>query len=102
MYTNVEHLFTTPEVIHVGDSDHDAPLVQKITRIVPEKPSTIKRRIYRNFSEDTFLAELLDNDVNSQVLQECTLKEADKVLYRELKYLADKLAPLKVIQIQKN
>ena len=22
MYTNVEHLFTTPEVIHVGDSNH--------------------------------------------------------------------------------
>ena len=67
MYTNVEHLFTTPEVIHVGDSDNDAPLVQKITRIVPENPSTIKKRMYRNFSEDTFLAELIDNDVNSQV-----------------------------------
>ena len=45
MYTNVEHLFTTPEVIHIGDSDHDPPLVQKITRIVPEKPSTIKKII---------------------------------------------------------
>ena len=42
IYTNVEHLFTTPENIHVGDSDHDAPLVQKITRIVPDKPSTKK------------------------------------------------------------
>ena len=40
MYTNVEHLYTTPEVIHVGDSDHDVPLVQKIIRIIPEKPSS--------------------------------------------------------------
>ena len=54
MYTNVEQLFITPEVTHIGDSDHEAPLVQKITRIVPEKPSTIKKRIYRKFSEDTF------------------------------------------------
>ena len=75
MYTNVEHLFTTPEVIHVGDSDHDTLLVQKITRIVPEK--SIKKRIYRNFSEDTFLAELIDNDDNCQVLQENTLEGAD-------------------------
>ena len=41
MYTNVEHLFTTHEVIHVGDRDHDNPFVQKITRIVPDKTSTI-------------------------------------------------------------
>ena len=47
MYTNVEPLFTTPEVIHVGDSDHDAPLIQKITRIIPEKPSPIKRECTR-------------------------------------------------------
>ena len=86
MYTNVEHLFTTPEVIHIGDSDHDAPMVRKITRIVPDKPSTIKKRIYENFSEDTLLAELLDNDVKYQV-QESTLEEVDKVLCRELNYL---------------
>ena len=58
--------------------------------------------MYRNFSEATFLTELIDNDVNSQVLQENTLEGADQVLYRELKYLAEKLAPLKVIQILKN
>ena len=38
MFTNVEHFFTTPEVIHVGDSDQNATLVQKITSII-KKPS---------------------------------------------------------------
>ena len=46
MYTNIEHIFTTPEVIYVGDSDHDALLVLKITRIVPYI-----------FSKETILAE---------------------------------------------
>ena len=64
--------------MHVGHSDHDAPLVQKITRIVPDKPSTIKNRLYSNFSEDTFLAELIDNDVNGQVVQEIPWKRLKK------------------------
>ena len=54
MYTNVEHLFTTPEVIHVGDSDNDAPLVQKITKIVPEKTSTIKKEYIRTSQRTLF------------------------------------------------
>ena len=58
--------------------------------------------MYKNFSEDTFLAELIDNDVNNKVLQEKNLEEAVRVLHRELKYLADKLAPLKIVQIHKN
>ena len=58
--------------------------------------------MYKNFSEDTFLEELIDNDVNNKVLQEKNLEEAVRVLHRELKYLADKLAPLKIVQIHKN
>ena len=58
MCTIVEWLFSTPEVIHIGKSNHDAPLNQNITNIVPDKPSTIKKIIYKNFSEANFLPEL--------------------------------------------
>ena len=54
MYTNVEHLFTTPEVIHLVTVIMMVPFVQTITR-----------------------RHLPDNDVNSQVLQENTLDGAD-------------------------
>ena len=82
MSTNVEHLRSYMLVIVIMT-------LQKITRIVPDKSSTMKKRIYKNFSEDTFLAELIDNDVNNKVLQEKALEGADKVLHGELKYLAD-------------
>ena len=53
-------------------------------------PVTIKRRIYKNFCPEAFNLELSICDVNSLVISETKLQGADAVLYRELKYIADK------------
>ena len=61
-------------------------------------PVTIKRRVYKNFCPEAFNVELSICDINFLVISESTLQGADDVLYRELKYIADKHAPVKTIQ----
>ena len=97
-YHSDQVLLTKPVILCVGDSDHDAVLVKKITRDGRPDPVTIKRRVYKNFCPEAFNLELSTCDINSLVISEPTLQGADDVLYRELKYIADKYAPIKVIQ----
>ena len=97
-YHSDQVLLTKPVILCVGDSDHDAVLVKKITRDGRPDPATIKRRVYKNFCPEAFNLELSTCDINSLVISEPTLQGADDVLYRELKYIADKYAPIKVIQ----
>ena len=82
----------------MGDSDHDCVIVQKTARAVPNKQNCTNKRIYKTFSPDDFQRKLTNNNVCDWVLQEKTLEKADKVLQRELRYVADKHAPVKVIQ----
>ena len=81
-----------------GGCDHDAVLVMKITRDGRPDPVTIKRRVYKNFCPEAFNLELSTCDINSLVISEPTHQGADDILYRELKYIADKHAPVKAIQ----
>ena len=61
----------------------------------------IKKRLYEAFNPDAFNLKLSTNDMNSLVLDKQTLLGADAVLHRELKYVADKHAPVKTVQLRK-
>ena len=88
-------------MVWIGDSDHDAIVVRKILRTAQHNTMCIKKRLYKAFIPDAFNLELSINDVNSLVLAEKTLLGADTVLHRELKYVADKHAPVKTVQLRK-
>ena len=72
--------------------------VRNIHREAKPDSVTIKRRVYRNLYPEAFNLELTICDVNSLVIKKKTLQEADAVLYRELKFIADKHAPVRNIQ----
>ena len=83
-YTTTAHSFSSPKVSGVGDSDHLGVSVEKVIRVAPTQPKVIQKRVYSNFSPDTFCSHLVDSNVCDLVRSEPTLEEADRVLHREL------------------
>ena len=54
-----------------------------------------------SFTHETLWLELLDSGVVDQVLSTTSLEEADSVYLREVQYSANKVVPLKTIQIRR-
>ena len=55
------------EIISVGDSDHLGICVTKYTREQLDRPKTIKKRSYKNFNVEMFLADVLKSDLNKTI-----------------------------------
>ena len=100
-YVTVPRSYSTPEVLTVGDSDHQGQTISQLAKNCPYQPGTIKARSFRNFNPSRFLQDLADAKVCRQVLQDDQLEAADEVLQRELIYVANKWVPLRIRQLRK-
>ena len=96
-YSNNSESFSSPIITHVGDSDHLGVYLHKWARKQVVRPRTVRKLLYKNFCPEPLLLSLQDNQVVEQVVAASSLEEAESFYLRELKYSADKAAPIKVI-----
>ena len=62
IYTNIPQKCNKPSVEALGNSDHMLIEVLKYTKELRTKPNTIKKRSYKNFCEQDFLADVDNED----------------------------------------
>ena len=83
-YSNSPEKITT-NVTHVGDSDHDAVVVKKASRLPKSRPKVIKKRSYINFNIETFLSDINSSDINEAVVAESDIDLAAEVFERKFR-----------------
>ena len=91
--------YSTPEVIAVESCDHLGQVINKLSHSKPQRPKTIKSRNYKIFSEYNFCRDLWESDVVGQVMKEHDVTSADRIFHRELKYIRNKWAPSRTVQL---
>ena len=96
-YSNSPEKITT-DVAHVGDSDHDAVVVKKVSRLPKSRPKVIKKCSYINFNIETFLGDINSSDINEAVVAESDIDAAAEVFERKFREIIDYHAKIKTFQ----
>ena len=91
-YVSSEHSFGRPKVQEVGDSDHLGVSVEKVIRVALSSPSTILKRVYKDFTPEAYCSHLAAISLKDLVFGETSLGEADRVHHRELLHTANLMA----------
>ena len=90
------------EVVAVGDSDHLGIIVTKCSKGLVERPKTVLKRSYKNFNSESFLTDVLHNNINNNVLSYNNLEEAAEQFENVFKEILDKHAPITTFQMHRN
>ena len=101
IYCNYKHKCSTPRVIVCGASDHDIISYVRFSKGPPLPGRTMRRRSYKNFVKDDFLADLSTVDWRDVLTTE-DLDQAVDLLTQKLNYVLDQHAPWILFQLRKN
>ena len=101
VYTNVPGKVSNPIVEAIGRSDHLCINVTKFCREMKTCPKVCKKRCYRNFDKQAFLADLARSDFD-QVCQEYDVDAATSLFTNLFNSALDRHAPIKTIQNRKH
>ena len=99
--TNIPNKCNMPEVLGVGNSDHLAVKVQKYTSELRQHPNAIKKRSFKNFNKDAFLADI-DAEDFMPVIEANDIETAAQIFENKFTRIYDKHAPIRVIQQHRN
>ena len=94
-----------PKIFGVGNSDHMGTMMTKTSREIRANPRSVKKRIYKNFDEESFRQDILhakDAGLFKPVL-DCNDEDiANEIFVRVYTSILDRHAPLKVIHNRNN
>ena len=99
-YSDVSDKITGPYIEAVGDSDHLGVRITKFCKFPTTKPQVIKRRVYKNFSVEDFLKEILHSNINAHVTSHKTIDGAAEAFKNEFCAILDFYAPVRTVQIR--
>ena len=100
-YVNSPDKITT-NVVHVGDSDHDAVMIKKASRLPRTRPKVIRKRSYNNFNIETFLNDVHTSDINEAVVAETEIDIAAEVFEKKFSEIINHHAKIKTFQQRRN
>ena len=100
VYCNYKHKCSTPRLIINGSSDHDIVLYTRFSKKPPNPSRTIRRRSYKNFVEENFIADVSRIDW-SDVLSNADVDEAAELFTSKFRQVLDKHAPWIIYQHRK-
>ena len=105
----LDHIYTSdpskmgdPEVVWTGLSDHALVKVKRYTKSLERKPRYIRKRCYKNFSNESYKQMIKSMPELDRVLTSECPNEAAEIFTEGLTRVLDKLAPLRTIQIRNN
>ena len=101
IYTNVKFKCSSPMIISFGDSDHDIIGFTRLSKKPAEPSRTIRKRSYKKFVKENFLADLATIDW-SDVLSCPDLDAAAMLFCEKFRFVLDKHAPWVLFQLRKN
>ena len=101
IYCNYKHRCSPPRVIVSGASDHDALSYVRYSKGPTVPARTIRRRSFKNFVEEDFLAEIRTVDW-SEVLATLDLDMAVFIFTEKFKFILNHHAPWITFQLRKN
>ena len=101
IYCNYKHKISPPRVVVCGASDHDAVSYIRYSKGPPMPARTIRRRSYKDFVEESFLADLATLDW-SDVLATDDIDAAVDILTMKFNSILNQHAPWIVFQLRKN
>ena len=96
---------STPEVVGISRSDHLGISVVKAAREVRTSPKTTKKRIYKHFSNDSFINDVRnahENGMFSAIYEANDVDKATEIFTNQFSSILDQHAPLRVIQNRSN
>ena len=99
LYTNCESRITSPQVLHVGDSDHLGLVIKKMSNIAAEKPSTFKIRNHEKIND--LVTSLYLNNVRELITNCNSLEDAAETFRREVVYYSNIHIPITTIKSNK-
>ena len=100
VYTNVKYRCSDVTVSPFGNSDHDMISYTRYNKEPPAPAQTIRKRSYKNFVEEKYLADLAQIDWND-VLCCGDLDMATEILTKKLRYVLNVHAPWIIFQQRK-
>ena len=101
IFCNFKHKCSTPRVIVCGASDHDILSYVRYSKGPPLPGRTMRRRSYKNFVKENFLADLAAIDW-SDVLTTDDLDHAVDLLTQKLNCVLNHHAPWILFQLRRN
>ena len=100
-YTNRKFRCSSPVVSPFGASDHDLISYVRFSKDPPAPAKTIRKRSYKKFQKDKFLAELAEVDW-TEVLKNEDVDAANEIFTTKFRYVLNKHAPWIVFQVRKH
>ena len=100
-YCNYKHRVSPPRVVVCGASDHDAVSYIRYSKGPPMPARTIRRRSYKHFDKEAFVADLSAIDWSS-VLATSDLDIAVDIFTYNMNFILNQHAPWIVFQLRKN
>ena len=101
IYCNYKHKVSPPRVVVCGASDHDAVSYIRYSKGPPTPARTVRRRSYKYFEEESFLADLATMDWTA-VLAIDDLDAAVDIFTKMFNYVLNQHAPWIIFQLRKN
>ena len=101
VYCNYKHKCSVPRVIVNGTSDHDIISYIRYSKAPPGPALTIRRRSYKNFVEEDFLADVAEIDW-SDVYTSADVDVAVELFTNKFKHVLNEHAPWIVFQQRKH
>ena len=99
-YTNSPSRISCVEKIVCGGSDHMLISVKRSTKMNISSPAYIRKRSFRNFNSDDFVAAI--RQISWLDIYLCSnIDDAVKLLSEKITFILDIMAPLKTVQVRK-
>ena len=101
--STIDHCYSdVPFVESEGDSDHMGVRILKYGKNPVSKPEVIRMRVYKNFSVENFLTDILHSNINNSSTSHLNIEGASEAFRNEFCAILDYHAPVKTIQVRKN
>ena len=97
VYSNYKHKCSLPRVVVNGASDHDAVSYIQYSKAPPNPSRTIRRRSYKNFRQEDFLADISAIDW-TDVYVANDIDTATSIFTDKFKYILNLHAPWVIFQ----
>ena len=101
-YSDSGQKISGPFVEAVGNSDHLGVRIIKYSKNPPTKPQVIRKRVYKNFSTEAFLTDILHSNINNSVTTHDNIETAAEAFRNEFQAILDHHAPVRTIQMRKH
>ena len=101
IYTNMKFRCSEAVVTSFGDSDHDLISYVRFAKDPPVPARTIRKRSYKNFKKEKFLADLANVDW-SEVYECNDVDLANEIFTRKFRFVLNSNAPWIIFQVRKS